>query len=100
MIKYHEINILGELIIEEDPLQSSPNRHNRSKLEGVRYPCNQCEFSSTTADYLKKHIQSIHEGVRYPCNQCEFSATSKDNLKKHIQSIHEGVRYPCNQYTE
>ena len=48
-----------------------------------------------------KHIQRIHEGVRYPCNQCEYSAAQPGNLKIHIQSIHEGekngVRYPCCQ---
>ena len=32
------------------------------------------------------HIKSKHEGVRYECDQCEYKVTDKDNLSKHKKS--------------
>ena len=40
---------------------------------------------------LLTHIKSIHEGIKYPCDQCDFKATHKGTLKSHMKSIHEGV---------
>ena len=40
------------------------------------------------AGHLKKHIESIHEGVRYPCDQCDYRATEKGNLKRHEMFKH------------
>ena len=40
------------------------------------------------ASHLKKHIESIHEGVRFPCDQCDYKATQKTNLKKHRKGKH------------
>ena len=37
---------------------------------------------------LKEHRESIHEGVRYPCDQCDYKATTKGNIKKHKISKH------------
>ena len=39
----------------------------------------------------KINIKNIHEGVRYPCEQCEYSSTTARNLKSHIENKHEGV---------
>ena len=38
----------------------------------------------------------MHEGVKFPCDKCNFKATQKANLLTHIKSIHEGVKlvYP------
>ena len=72
-------------------------RHIRSKHEGFKYSCNQCEYQATEQGKLKNLKQAIHEGVEYSCDQCEYHATGQGNLKKHRQSIHEGFRYPCNQ---
>ena len=38
-----------------------------------------------------------HEGIKYPCNQCEYKASEKGQLQIHIQSQHEGIKYPCDQ---
>ena len=69
--------------------------HRESKHEGVRYPCNECEFAATAAFVLKRHKESKHEGVRYPCNECEYAGTTKGSLKVHKESKHAGVKYPC-----
>ena len=31
-----------------------------------------------------------HDGVRYPCDQCDFMATRKADVKRHKQTKHKG----------
>ena len=50
--------------------------HYRSKHEGIKYFCHQCDFQGSTPSHLKSHIQSKHEGIKYPCNQCDYQATT------------------------
>ena len=38
------------------------------------------------------HYKSKHEGVRYPCNQCDYQASYRSHLQNHIQSAHEGTK--------
>ena len=42
---------------------------------------------------LKVHIGSKHEGVRYQCDQCDFTAAQIGHLKGHTRSKHEGFRF-------
>ena len=71
-------------------------RHKQSVHEGVKYPCNKCEYQATTKGALQRHQKSEHEGVKYSCNQCEYQAKEQDSLKRHQQSNHESVKYSCN----
>ena len=64
-----------------------------SVKEGVKYPCDQCDYKATLPHHLQQHIKSIHDGVKYPCNKCDYKATRPDNLQQHIKSIHDGVKY-------
>ena len=41
------------------------------------------------AGNLKEHRESIHEGVRYPCDQCDYKASQKESLKTHRKSKHQ-----------
>ncbi len=34
-------------------------------------------YKATLKDNLLKHIRSQHEGIKYPCDQCEFKSTGK-----------------------
>ena len=54
-------------------------------------------YAATTASSLKIHIESKHKGVRYPCSQCEYSTTERINLKRYVGVKHEGVIYACSQ---
>ena len=65
------------------------------KHEGVRYPCNKCEYAATTASSLKIHIEIKHEGVRYPCNKCEYATFSPSYLRNHIASVHKVHKVVC-----
>ena len=66
--------------------------HTKSKHEGVRYGCNQCDYQATKQGSLTIHIQSIHNGVKYACNKCDYQAKQQSHLTVHIQSVHEGIK--------
>ena len=38
---------------------------------------------------LTIHKQSVHEGVRYPCDKCEFASLTPYKLKEHKKNKHE-----------
>jgi len=33
-------------------------------------------------------MEAIHEGVRYPCDLCEYAASFLEGLKRHKKSKH------------
>ena len=74
-------------------------RHKEPKDKGIRYQCDQCDCTATTAYNLRKHKNSKHEGIRYPCDQCDYAAKKASALKRHKESRHESIRfrYPCDQ---
>ena len=41
---------------------------------------------------VTKHKQIKHEGIRLPCNLCDFTATRAAHLREHKRNKHEGVR--------
>ena len=53
------------------------------------YKCVECEAIYNSKHALYYHTRSKHEGVRYSCNQCEYQATQQGNLKRHKQSVHK-----------
>ena len=65
--------------------------HKKSKHEGVRYPCDQCEYAATQVSNLIQHKKTIHEGIRYPCDQCEYKGTQYSSLKSHKKIMHRTV---------
>ena len=68
------------------------------KHDGIKYPCDLCEFIADCLKYLKKHKKNAHEGSRhYPCDQCEYVANQLGSLKKHKKTTHDGIRYSCEQ---
>ena len=65
--------------------------------EGVKFPCDQCDYKTTRKNSLMTHIKSRHEGVKFPCDQCDYKATLKRNLLTHIESLHKGITFACDQ---
>ena len=61
------------------------------------FSCKECNYSSTTASYLKKHML-IHSGeTLFSCTQCNYSCTTAANLKQHLQT-HSGEKpFICTQ---
>ena len=70
--------------------------HKRSVHEGVKYPCDQCDYQGTKGT-LTVHIKSKHKGITYACKQCDYEAGTKNRLSVHIQTKHEGTKYTCDQ---
>lgn len=65
-------------------------RENKKKYK--MHQCEECSYTgSTTA--LKYHVQAVHQGIKYPCDQCEFSATSTSYLKKHKEVKHNVPKF-------
>ena len=80
------------------PLRCSAiSRDRNATHDGVRYPCDQCEYISTQPSNLKLHKESKLQGIRYSCGECEYKAMSACNLTIHKKSKHEGIRYPCDE---
>ena len=86
---------IDESDLERENMKEDLQRLTKSKHQGVKFPCPQCDHKATQKGSLLTHIKSVHEGVKYPCKKCDFKATQKGNLLRHIKSTHEGVRYPC-----
>ena len=60
----------------------------KSKHEGVKYACEQCDYQATTKFDLTRHIKSRHEGIKYDCDQCEYQATTQSSLRRHSKAKH------------
>ena len=39
----------------------------------------------------------MHEGVRHPCDNCNYAATTTSSLKSHIKRKRKDVKYPCDK---
>ena len=62
---------------EEDfQWQKTLKRHKKNISQGLRYPCDKCDYIATKSGNLKTHKETKHQGVRYPCDQCDYIATS------------------------
>ena len=66
-------------VICEQPLRT----HIKSKHEGVKYACNQCDYQATQQFNLTTHIKAKHEGVKYSCDLCDYQLNSKSSLYMH-----------------
>merc|ERR1719383_1282264 len=61
-----------------------------SLSEGIKYFCDQCDYTGNSRKKLTQHKKSVHEGVKYYCDH-------PVSLQNHKRSKHEGVRYYCDQ---
>ena len=67
----------------------------KSIHEGVKFPCNECDYKATKKVNLISHIKSVHQGIKYPCDECDYKATKTENLMSHKRSIHEKIKHHC-----
>ena len=65
--------------------QTSMRSHRITKhLDVKTYECNLCEGKVFKAqENLKRHIKVYHNGWHLSCNQCDFTSTTTNGLKRH-----------------
>ena len=84
-------------IKEEEKTLFKDSKKGSLYLKPAVHSCDNCEYKTTTKEYLRIHRRSIHDGIKYPCNKCDYKATQSSSLWQHNKSVHEGIRYPCDQ---
>ena len=68
--------------------------HAESKHKGVKYKCNQCEYTGTKYG-LKDHERAKHGGKLFVCKLCDYATSYKSALNSHKKAQHEGVSFQC-----
>ena len=55
--------------------------------------CDLCEHrpSFTNVQNLSRHVKSKHEGIRHNCDQCNYAATQVSSLKRHRLTKHSQI---------
>ena len=63
-------------------------RTNKSvkRTGGSKYPCNKCEYKTTSNRSLSPHIQIKHEPFQYRCENCDYKAITQSILEYHKQN--------------
>ena len=75
-------------------IQENSNKNIQERHIRKRNKCNECDFTSTSEENLKKHIRTVH---KLKCEKCDSEFATKDNLKKHMQVAHKQKRIECKQ---
>ena len=50
--------------------------------------CDKYDKQFSSNPNLWHHKKSVHEGVRFPCENCDYKATEKRNLQRHKLRVH------------
>ena len=68
--------------------KSHIRKHKESVHEGVRYKCDQCEYTASQKGHLRTHKSVIHLGVIFNCGLCEYQSSYKSDLNRHRKKDH------------
>ena len=63
-------------------------RKPRNPSDAKSTECPECGATYFDRSTMMKHYRSKHEGVKYPCNHCDYQATQQSSRQTHIQSKH------------
>ena len=77
---------IDDLPMRDDKPKDPTCKENQRKRKVWCPECNQ--FFSGSKTKLTTHFQNVHEGIRWPCNQCEYKARDKYTLNKHVRAEH------------
>ena len=75
------------------------NKHYKTKHEGVRFSCDECEAVLESKGLFDAHKYS-HEEKRakskYYCDDCDETCSSKEDLENHMKREHDDGAWTCN----
>ena len=55
------------------------------------YKCNQCQYTSSDASHLRRHLKT-HSGEKSnKCNQCDYASSRAVHLRRHLKT-HTGEK--------
>merc|ERR1739838_501860 len=69
--KDKETDVKTENEVNNDRSIAKPRQRAVANNDG-RYSCDECEKSFSDRSSMAKHKKSKHEGVKYPCTECDY----------------------------
>ena len=85
-------------ISEEQRKEGKERKEKRTRNQGTRSgQCPDCEAVFYNKHTMMRHYKSVHEGIKYPCNECDYEATLRSNLKNHMEAMHGNNILTCYQ---
>ena len=54
--------------------------------------CESCSTKCKTKGLLNKHVSDRHGEKTFKCSDCEYATTTATNLKRHVTSVHGNTR--------
>ena len=62
-----------------------------AKNADISKKCNQCDYASSDAGNLRRHLKT-HSGEKSnKCNQCDYASSQAGNLRRHLKT-HSGEK--------
>ena len=58
-----------------------------NELNKKRFPCIQCDYSSSQRANMKRHQLSLHK-TTFSCESCDYTTSIENHLKIHISYTH------------
>ena len=80
--------------------ENSDRKHNKRKRKHKpqQSQCPECKKYFSQKYKMKVHYQNIHEGIRWPCDKCDYQARDRESLFKHMRIEHGNhIPYKCNK---
>ena len=71
---------------KQTPENKTRQRQPRISSDFKSTECPECGKVFSQKSHMVTHYRSKHEGIKYPCNQCDYQALQQGNLQTHIQS--------------
>lgn len=91
----NEIILPNEIGIFEVEINNIVNNRSDSEEEDLtkeRIPCDQCDKTYSSQNYLLKHMKTIHnKSELLECDLCKLKFSNETNLNKHKRKFHAGI---------